>query len=91
MGVTPGEQPSTAREPKWRRVRIALKVGVLLAVSVLSGYGSAHIVLARAVAQGKPEYEVRLASYMAGLFVAGVVATITGVAMLLIGRKKEGT
>ena len=64
-----------------------VRISVLLAVFILSGIWSAHLVLARAMAQGKPEYEVRLASYMAGLFVAGSVATITGVAMLLLDRK----
>lgn len=72
-----------------RIVWFLLRVCVLLAVFIVSGVWSAHAVLAHAMATGKPEYEVRLASYMAGLFVAGSVATITGVAMLLLGRKRE--
>lgn len=65
------------------------RICVLLAVFICSGIWSAHMVLARAMAQGKPEYEVRLASYMAGLFVGGSVATLAGGAMLLLGRKHE--
>lgn len=66
-----------------------LRICVLVGIFIITGIWSAHLVLARAMAHGKPEYEVRLASYMAGLFVAGSVATIAGVGMLLLGRQRE--
>ena len=62
---------------------------VLLLVAIFAGVGiwASHVVLARAMAQGQPEYEVRLASYMAGLFIGGSVATLAGVLMLINDRR----
>ncbi len=61
---------------------------VLLVVAVFAGVGwlTSHLVVARAVAHGTPEYAVRLAGYMSGLFVGGVAAMLAGLAMLLAGR-----
>ena len=81
-------EPAAARRSAKVAFWTFLRVIVVLAVSILSGVWSAHRVVARAVAQGRPEYEVRLASYMAGLFVAGSMATLAGVAILLTGRNR---
>ena len=64
-----------------------LRVVLLLVIFVGVGLWSAHAIVARAVAHGKPEYEVRLAGYMAGLFVGGSAATAVGVIMLLSGKR----
>ncbi len=62
---------------------------VLLLVAIFAGTGiwAARLVLARSMAQGQPEYAVRLASYMAGLFIGGSVATLAGVILLLLDRR----
>ncbi len=62
---------------------------VLLLVAIFAGVGiwAAHFVIAREMARGQPEYAVRLASYMTGLFVGGSVATAAGGVMLLLGRR----
>ena len=62
---------------------------VLLLVAIFAGVGvwAAHFVIAREMARGQPEYAVRLASYMTGLFVGGSVATLAGGVMLLLGRR----
>lgn len=62
---------------------------VLLLIGIFAGVGlwGAHAVLAHAMAQGKPEYEVRLASYMAGLFIGGSAAMVAGILMLVSGAR----
>ena len=52
----------------------------------LAGYATMHAVVAHAVARGTPEYEVRLAGAMAGLFVGGIAACVAGLAMVLVSR-----
>ena len=64
-------------------LRVVLLVGVFAGV----GLWSAHLVMAREMAHGQPEYAVRLASYMTGLFAGGVLATLVGIAMLLLRRR----
>ena len=64
-----------------------LRILLLLALFAGVGVWSAHYVIAREMARGQPEYAVRLASYMTGLFVGGSVATVAGVLMLLLSRR----
>ena len=69
-----------------RAAGVALRVVLLLAIFVGVGLWSAHGLIARAVAHGTPEYQVRLAGYMGGLFAGGAAATVAGVVLLLIRR-----
>ena len=69
-----------------RAAGFALRVTLLLAIFAGVGLWSAHALIAHAVAHGTPEYQVRLAGYMGGLFAGGAAATVAGVALLLIGR-----
>ena len=59
---------------------------VLLLVAIFAGVGlwAAHALIGRAVARGTPEYQVRLAGYMGGLFAGGAAATVAGVGLLLL-------
>ncbi len=66
------------------------RVLLLLAIFAGVGFWASRVVLARAMAQGQPEYAVRLASYMAGLFIGGSVATLAGVLMLIGDRRAAG-
>ena len=72
-----------------RVVGFLFRVLLLIAIFVGVGIWAAHLMIARAVARGTPEYDVRLASYMAGLFVGGSVATVAGIGMLLAGRGRR--
>ena len=67
----------------------ALRVVLLVVIFVGVGLWAAHLLIARAVAQGTPEYDVRLAGYMGGLFLGGAAATVAGVVMLLV-RRRDG-
>ncbi len=52
------------------------------------GYLTMHLLIARAVAHGTPEYSVRLAGAMGGLFVGGSVACLVALVFLLGGRRR---
>ena len=64
-------------------LRVVLLVGIFAGV----GVWAAHLVMAREMAHGQPEYAIRLASYMTGLFAGGSLATVAGVVMLLLDRQ----
>lgn len=64
-----------------------VRILLLIAIFGVVGVWAAHALVAHAMAQGKPECEVRLAGYMAGLFVGGSVATIAGILMLLADKR----
>ncbi|MGI4829740.1 MAG: hypothetical protein ACRYFU_16325 [Janthinobacterium lividum] len=70
-----------------RLFTFSLRVLLLLSLFVGVGLWSAHAILLHAVAQGRPEYTVRLAAYMTGLFVGGSASTVAGVLMLLSGKR----
>ncbi len=73
-----------------RPVRVAgflARVFLLLAIFAGVGVWAARYVVAREVAHGQPEYAIRLASYMTGLFAGGVVTTLALVVMLLLDRR----
>ena len=85
------EDPGAGRGAA-RPVRVVgLLLRVLILVAIFAGVGiwAAHLVIAREIAQGKPEYAVRLASYMTGLFAGGIVATVAGGLMLLLSRRSS--
>ena len=62
------------------------RVVLVVTTFVALGFGTMHVVIARAVARGTPEYEVRLAGAMTGLFVGGAAASLLTLALLLGGR-----
>ena len=73
-----------------RHAGFLLRICLLGVIFVGMGIWSAQAILRHAERGGKPEYEVRLPSYMAGLFVGGSAATLVGVLMLL-GAKRGGS
>ena len=90
MGVEDrcSEERAATHPPVHRRLTpFLLRLLLLLVIFVGVGLWAAHIVVAHAVSQGKPEYAVRLAAYMTGLFLGGSAATVVGVVMLLSGRR----
>ncbi len=66
----------------WRAV-------LVLAVAVAVGWATDQAVLAHATVIGAYQAQVRLGAATAGLFVAGAVATLVGLSMLLRGRPKN--
>ncbi len=69
-------------------MRLLWRVALVLTTSLGAGYATMHLLIARAVARGVPEYNVRLAGAMAGLFVGGVAACLVALAILLAGRSR---
>lgn len=68
-------------------MRILLRSLLVLAAFLGVGYGTMHVVVARAVAHGAPEYSVRMAGAMAGLFAGGIAAILMTLIVLLGPRK----
>lgn len=70
----------------------ALVLGSLLVVATFAGVLvlTAHLVTAHAVHGGTPEYAVRLASWMTGLFAAGIAALLVGFSLLFAAKKRPG-
>ena len=66
-----------------------VRILILIAIFAGGGVWAAHVVVLRAVAQGQAEYNVRLASYMTGLFAGGSAAVLAGIIMLLLGRRAD--
>jgi hypothetical protein len=67
-------------------VRWLWRVLAVVAVFVGVGYATMHLLVARAVARGAPEYSVRLGGAVGGLFVGGGAAVVIGLALLLGGK-----
>lgn len=72
-----------------RIVGLLLRVVLLIAIFAVVGVWASHVILVRAIAHGQAEYNVRLASYMAGLFAGGSVATLAGILMMLLQKRSE--
>ena len=66
-----------------RFLRVLILVLVPLAVGILTS----HLLIARAVKHGTPEYAVRLAGEMAGLFAAGMATVVVGLGLLATRRR----
>jgi hypothetical protein len=66
-----------------------LRVLAVVAVFLGVGYATMHLLIARAVARGAPEYSVRLGGAMGGLFVGGGAAVLVGLALLLGSRSDQ--
>ena len=70
-------------------MRLLWRLLIAVASFALAGYATMHGVIAHAVARGVPEYQVRLAGAMAGLFVGGVAACLVGLALIFLGRGRK--
>ena len=65
-------------------MRVAWRAAVVLAVFVLVGWWASHVVMVHELAkQGAPFAEVRLVSWMAGLFAGGLAAVLVGIALIV--------
>lgn len=65
-------------------MRVAWRAAVVLAVFVGVGLAASHVVMLHELAKpGAPFAEVRLVSWMAGLFAGGLAAVLVGIAVLL--------
>jgi len=69
-------------------MRIVWRVLLVLLTFAVIGYTTMHVLIARAVARGTPEYSVRLGGAMGGLFVGGAAAVLVGIALLVGGKHK---
>ena len=65
-------------------MRIVWRATIVLAVFVVMAFTISHAVMAHQLAEGDtPFAEVRLASWMAGLFGGGLVALVVGIALVI--------
>jgi hypothetical protein len=65
-------------------MRVVLRAVVVLGVFVVVAMTISHAVMAHELANGDtPVAEVRLASWMAGLFGGGVVAVVVGIGLVV--------
>ena len=65
-------------------MRVVWRTAVVLGVFVVMAFTIAHAVMAHELLNGDtPIAEVRLASWMAGLFGGGLVAVLVGIALIL--------
>jgi hypothetical protein len=65
-------------------MRILWRVVVVAAVSVAAGLAASHVVMVHELAKpNAPFAEVRLVSWMAGLFAGSLAAVLAGIGLLL--------
>ena len=65
-------------------MRVAWRAAVVLGVFVVMAFTISHAVMAHELLEGDtPFAEVRLASWMAGLFGGGLVAVLVGIALIV--------
>ena len=65
-------------------MRLVWRAAVVVAVFVVMAFTISHAVMAHEMVNGDtPFAEVRLASWMAGLFGGGLVAVLVGIAMVV--------
>lgn len=63
---------------------MAWRAAVVLVVGLAAGFAASHVVMVHELAkQGAPPAEVRLVSWMAGLFAGSLAALLVGIAVLL--------
>jgi hypothetical protein len=68
-------------------MRVVWRAVIVLAVFVVMAFTISHAVMAHELLSGDtPFAEVRLASWMAGLFGGGLVAVLVGIALLIVRR-----
>jgi len=64
-------------------MRVAWRAVIVLVVFAVVGYGASHMVMAHELAKpNAPFAEVRLVSWMAGLFGGGLAAVLVGIALV---------
>jgi hypothetical protein len=65
-------------------MRVVLRAAVVLGVFVVVAFTISHAVMAHELVNGDtPFAEVRLASWMAGLFCGGLAAVVVGIALVI--------
>jgi hypothetical protein len=65
-------------------MRVVWRAAVVLGVFVVVGLWASHVVMAHELAKtGAPVAEVRLVSWMAGLFGGGLAAVLVGIALVV--------
>jgi hypothetical protein len=65
-------------------MRFLWRAALVLAVFIVMAFTISHAVMAHELADGDtPFAEVRLASWMAGLFGGGLVAVVVGIALVI--------
>jgi hypothetical protein len=63
-------------------MRVLWRAALILAVAIASGMYVSHAVMVHELARGSaPPAEIRLSSWMAGLFVGSVLAVLVGIAL----------
>ncbi len=63
---------------------VVWRAALVLAVFVVVGYAASHVVMVHELAnQSAPFAEVRLVSWMAGLFAGGLAAVLVGIAVVM--------
>jgi hypothetical protein len=70
-------------------MRIAWRVGIVAAVFVVVGWGTARAVMHHAAA-GTPVAQVRLSAEMAGLFAGGAAAVLAGIGLAWWASRSHG-
>jgi len=68
-------------------MKLVIRAVVLIAVFAGVGFAVAKAVIEHAAVNGAAGPEVRLAGAMAGLFVGGAAAGLSGLGMVLLRRK----
>lgn len=69
-------------------MQVAWRALVIVAVFIAVGLGVSHLVMLHETAKaGAPVAEVRLASWMAGLFTGGLAAVLAGLALIIKRRR----
>lgn len=68
-------------------MRIVGRVLLVIAVFLGIAYFTMHLLIARAIAHGAPEYTVRMGGALGGLFAGGAAATLVMLVMLLGGKR----
>ncbi len=68
-------------------MRVLWRALAVLAVFLGVGYATMHLLIARGMAHGTPEYDLRLGGAMGGLFVGGAAASLVALLFLLGGRR----
>jgi len=65
-------------------MRVVWRAAIVLAVFVVMAFTISHAVMAHEMVNGDtPFAQVRLASWMAGLFGGGLVAVVVGIALII--------
>ena len=67
---------------------IAWRAALVLAVFAVVGWLTSHGIMVHQMRHGVGGAEVRMAAWMAGLFAGGGAAAITGIALVMLRRRR---